>query len=325
MRATLLPSPPLRAFADGLIDYAGLFPPAALTLDAALDEFAASRRDDAAWMLARFIARSSDLPGITARLDRLGDFPMTRFVVLGRGADAAAGFAPALDDDLAAIAAFRSAHGVRAAVDGFEVRLPPDTFGSASDLASLLGGAAARLTSAGLLPFFEVPAGAGFRDRAAAAIGGLAGLPPLRAGFKLRCGGTVAAAFPSIDDVAFTVAAVAAAGVPFKATAGLHHPVRRFDPALGVTMHGFFNVFGAGLLAVAHRLDEGAVRPIVAEDDSRAFTFDDERFAWRDLAVDVDRIRRIRRDLFAGFGSCSFAEPKDDLAGLGLLPRPAEG
>src|SRR5262249_38876805 len=68
---------------------------------------------------------------------------------------------------------------------------------------------------------------------------------------KIRTGGTPADAFPSPADVARFLSACIAARVPFKATAGLHHPVRGEhaltyapDSAVGI-MHGFLNVFVA--------------------------------------------------------------------------------
>src|SRR5262249_54443685 len=75
-------------------------------------------------------------------------------------------------------------------------------------------------------------------------------------GIKGRWGGLGASAFPSPEQVAFALVACRDAGVPLKATAGLHHPLRHFDAGVKAKMHGFLNVFGAGALAHARRLDE---------------------------------------------------------------------
>jgi hypothetical protein len=109
-------------------------------------------------------------------------------------------------------------------------------------------------------------------------------------------------------------------GVPFKATAGLHHPFRHVDRATGFIRHGFVNLVGAAVLARAHGLDAAGIEPVVAEDDPAAFSLTPERFAWRDLEATPEEVAQTRRSLFVAYGSCSFSEPVDDLLALGVLP-----
>lgn len=137
-------------------------------------------------------------------------------------------------------------------------------------------------------------------------------------GAKIRCGGLTANAFPSVEEVAAFIAAAQTAGVPFKATAGLHHPVRHVDPNTGLTMHGFLNLLAAAALAPS--LQAEALATIVAEEDPSAFRFDDESFSWRDRRIDVATLEHTRRSGFVAYGSCSFAEPVDDLVALRILP-----
>ena len=57
-------TPSARALLEGLVDYAGLFPPAALSMEDAVAEYARWRRSPEAWMLGRFVlpaARLRDL------------------------------------------------------------------------------------------------------------------------------------------------------------------------------------------------------------------------------------------------------------------------
>ena len=108
-----------------------------------------------------------------------------------------------------------------------------------------------------------------------------------------------------VRDLAAFVSRCRELGVPFKGTAGLHHPVA----APG--RHGYLN-----LLAAATFGDDEAA---LAETDAAAFALDDERFAWRDREAGPEELARVRRDVFVGFGSCSVAEPVDDLRVLGLL------
>ncbi len=58
---------------------------------------------------------------------------------------------------------------------------------------------------------------------------------------------------------------------------------------------------------------------VVSETDPRAFRLDAEAFGWRAHTVAAAEIARLRRDAVTGLGSCSFAEPRDDLRSLGLL------
>jgi hypothetical protein len=119
---------------------------------------------------------------------------------------------------------------------------------------------------------------------------------------KVRCGG---ATTPRIPDLAEFVAACRRLGVPFKATAGLHHPIRAGDE------HGFLNLLAAAVF--------GDEEEALSEEDSDAFQVSAEAFSWRDHSAGADEIARVRREVFVGFGSCSADEPIDGLKELGLL------
>ena len=135
---------------------------------------------------------------------------------------------------------------------------------------------------------------------------------------KIRTGGITPDAFPAIDDIAGFLRACKAKGVAFKATAGLHHPLRCVKPltyepnAPTGTMHGFINVFLAA--ALLDHADE-----VLAEADPRAFAFDDDGVSWRGHSVSTEELIAMRRDFATSFGSCSFEEPIGDLKELGWL------
>jgi hypothetical protein len=140
----------------------------------------------------------------------------------------------------------------------------------------------------------------------------------------LRCGGETAAAFPSVEAIAGFIAEATQRGLAFKATAGLHHPVRHYNDTVQCKMHGFINLFGAGMLAHAHSLDVEAIIPILEEEDISNFLFTDEYFAWKGLHVSTEKIERIRERMNISYGSCSFDEPREDLAALNLLETVAQ-
>ena len=155
------------------------------------------------------------------------------------------------------------------------------------------------------VPFLEVLAAAGGRA-------------------KLRTGGVTADLIPGADEVARFLEACARAGVPFKATAGLHHPFRSrrrltYAPdSPEAVMHGFLNVFLAAALA-AEGVPAGELADLLREEDPAAFRFGAEGAAWRGRSIARARLEAVRRELAVGFGSCSFEEPRQDLAEAKLL------
>ena len=124
---------------------------------------------------------------------------------------------------------------------------------------------------------------------------------------KLRCGGLQAGTFPGVDVVADFLAAVCAEGVPFKATAGLHHAVRYTDPDTGFTHHGFLNLLVAVARALAGLDVVGALESV-----------DGQTLVAESGALPPASARAVRQ-VFASYGSCSLSEPVADLEALGML------
>lgn len=183
---------------------------------------------------------------------------------------------------------------------------------------------------------FEVPLGAGAADADALAgvraqlpdgarvyvelsggVDAAAVMPVLaRAGVraKLRTGGTTAAAFPDVDTVARFVHAAVAAGVPFKATAGLHNALRHRDEDTGIVHHGFLNLLAATAAARVRGADLAGVTRLVGATEPEPLL---------EVLHGLDAAEAAAvRGAFTGFGTCSTVEPVEDLAALGLLARP---
>ena len=119
---------------------------------------------------------------------------------------------------------------------------------------------------------------------------------------KVRCGGAVTPSVPMLGEF---VEACRRLEVPFKATAGLHQPLRHGDE------HGFLNLLAAAVF--------GDEEEALAEEDASAFGLTAGAFTWRDRSASADEVARVRRELFVSFGSCSAQEPIDGLIELGLL------
>jgi len=287
----------------GLVDYAGLFPPAGLDLPSAVAAYHSYRRGPWAWALGRFVIGAGRLHELSREARHVlpagqGAVPWRVSALIG---DDVAG-------DLAGIAAFTARHAGddqgRAVVDVVEGKAAGP--GDVRRVAALLPPA--------LRAAYEVPLD-GHLDPLVEAIGRAGGV------VKARLGGVVPAAIPTVEQVAAWIWTAARHGVPIKATAGLHHPVRgeyalADEPgAPRAVMHGFLNVFLAACLAdraLAARDGDQAlatVRHLLAESDPLAFRFDGSALAWRDVTIEAEDLERTRQRFALSFGSCSFEEP----------------
>lgn len=302
----------IHTLASGLIDYAGLFPPAKLGMAEVVRNYAAYLESGDAWMLGRLI-----LP-----VSRLLEFETAAEEVLPRAPDAQAWPVSAvldgeLEAQLDAVWAFNGAHekagAGRAVIDAVEVKVPDLERGAAFiDLAL-------DIMPEQIFPFFEIPAGAGDIRGCVAALAGS------DAGAKIRTGGVTPGAFPTPEAIGEFLLACHAADVPFKATAGLHHAVRSeraltYEPgSVRGTMHGFLNVFlAAAFVRTLSAPVEGAAA-VLREDDARAFVFSPTGVRWRDHGVELLQLAHTRETFALSFGSCSFTEPTGELRELGLL------
>ena len=151
-------------------------------------------------------------------------------------------------------------------------------------------------------------------------------LEQLSDGFaKYRTGGVTPETIPPSDNIADFLHAAASRRVPFKATAGLHHPIRSERPLTyapdspRAVMHGFVNVFLAASFAW-HGMDRSAIIELLSETDPDTFEFLDAGVRWRGRSLSTAQIESARRDFAHSFGSCSFEEPITDLRQLAWLP-----
>ena len=302
----------LKIFLSKIIDYAGLYPPASLPLEEAFANFVLYQQAEEAWMLSRFIIpakRLEELPGFYGSLS---------FSILGRGGKDASEFLENLKLDIENIRAFREMHGADAFADMFEVALPASALEDIVSAHDLVNSAANVLNRNGLTVFFEAPFGEGWQIRADKLMRFLRKFKDRHIGLKLRTGGVTADTFPPTAQVAWAIASARDAGVPMKCTAGLHHPVRHFNEGMLVNMHGFLNVFGAGVLAATKHLSVEQIQMILEEEDPASLVFDETGFAWKDLRVVTSEVLHARQQVVS-FGSCSFDEPREDLRALGFM------
>ena len=308
----------VRLLLDSVLDYAGLFPPAKLEMQPTVTNFARYRKGADAWMLARLIVPVTRFPEFVEKADPLlpktadveGDAPWPLSVLVAPASDRQ------IVADLERIERFNErmedrdfsrAHG-RAMIDTIETKAV-----SAHEIDRAL-----EYVPDDIFAYFEIPAEIDPR-------GLVATMASLDAGAKIRTGGLTADAHPTPEQVARFLKVCRAAEVPFKATAGLHHPCRHMATDVGCMQFGFLNMFVAGcMLWNDDAMGEKELEEILVEENARAFEFGPTGLAWRRRFLKFDEIATARERFAHSFGSCSFEEPLADLRALGLLPAAEE-
>jgi hypothetical protein len=293
----------LHALLRDSIDYAGLFPPAGLGMSEAVANYGSYRTGPHAWALGRFVVPAGRL--VELEQAAVGLLPEAD------GWQIAALLGPDPTRELEAIGEFNCRHAAEgagaAAVDVVEAKA--DSAEAAERLLARIPGY--------LHSYIEIPV-SGDPAPLATAVGRAGGR------LKVRTGGVTADAFPSASDLARFLRAAVQAGVPFKATAGLHHPLRAeyrltYEPGSACgTMFGFLNLFLATAF-VSAGMDDAAVERLLEERDRPALRFDPGGVEWRGRRIDLETLRRTRESGIVSFGSCSFTEPIADLQSLDLL------
>jgi len=293
------PAATLRAMMRRLVDYAGLFPPAGLSMPDATARYASHLHSPDAWMLGRFVVpaeRLDELASCAEALPRNGGEAWRISALVGEDAEAGP-----------RIRRFNSAQKGRLMVDVVECR--PIAVGS---VARTIGSLPGEMRIFVELPLLDDPRTGLLEIRGAGAWA------------KIRTGGVTADAFPSAREVARFLARAAELIVPFKATAGLHHPVCGTFPLTyeeaspRARMFGFLNLFTAAVFAQAH-MNERLLAELVDEEAADAIRFTDDAVTWRGHTATTTQIARARASLGLAFGSCSFDEPVAGLRELGML------
>jgi len=286
----------LRALLAGLVDYAGLFPPAALNMVSAVRSYAEYAASDQAWILGRFVLPAANLDDFRDAHSMLRDQPPWHLSALVGGD---------VEADVDRVRAFNKEMTGRARIDTIEGKATTtDAVARIADSAS------------GFKAFVEIPIGdfapllEAVRERGLNA--------------KVRTGGVTAEVFPEPEALLDFIEQACRANVPFKATAGLHHALRG-DYRLTYeehspkgTMFGFLNVFLTATFVHAG-MTEGAALALLLERDIKKILISSNAIRWADRTVTTEDIRAARDCVAMSFGSCSFREPVDELRAASLV------
>ena len=275
----------------GLFDYAGLYPPASLGMLSAVNNYLEYSRSKHGSALGRFIVNLDRLEEIRSiACDSLENFKLS--VIASENGD---------------WAALAAQIGAGLPIDAIEIKCSEP----------LAIESIAKQIPRGLDTYFEVPINANVQPA-------LVAIRAAGARAKIRMGGVVPESFPTVPAIAPMLKALAELRLPFKATAGLHHPMRSmhlltYEPQSPTSiMHGFVNLCcAAALLYFGGDVEEA--QHLLADEDPTAWHVNANSLRWRDRSWSTEQLATLRRQFFISIGSCSFDEPIHDLESLGWL------
>ncbi|MFP5249587.1 MAG: hypothetical protein ACLGP3_07155 [Acidobacteriota bacterium] len=289
----------IESLLSGFIDYAGLYPPAALDMHTAVRNYLESSRGPYRRALGRFVI---DLERFPYLWDAAGEYVrgMRLTVVAQPDAD--------WDEQCRELSRLL---GKGYAVEAVEIKAGPSAERAPAEIERIAG-----RIPAGVTAYFEVPVSpappAALLDAVAAA----------GARIKIRMGGMAVEAFPTPQAAAQLLAELAGRRMLFKATAGLHHPVRgRYALSSApqnstAVMHGFMNLACAA--ALLHFGGEAAeAQHMLEEEWPGAWQVRPDAILWGENGWNADELQEVRQHFLIGVGSCSFAEPIEELEALG--------
>ena len=274
-------------------------------MDAAVGNYAHYRAGPGSWALGRFVVPVNRIAELEAAARPHFSSPRGH-----SGWPLAALVGPAVDTDLASVASFNSRYSSTAppfVIDSLELKAS-----SVSALETLLGGIPPHLQA-----YIEIPINGDPSDL-------ISVLAKAGRRAKVRTGGVTPDAFPRGSDLIRFMAACIRAGVPFKATAGLHHPLGAeynltyaSDSPRG-RMFGFLNLLLAAAFLQAGMAERQAER-VLEEGLLEAFQVEDQMVQWGGERLTLAHLRRAREQALVSFGSCSFTEPLEELQAMHLL------
>jgi hypothetical protein len=288
----------LKTLLTEIVDYAGLFPPSQVGMTSAVHNYADYLKSENAWMLGRFITPINRLDEFFTEAESLFDDKAWHLSVISN---------ENLQETVDKINEFNEANADKFVIDAIEVKVS-----KADEIYH-----AAKIIPKNLTAYFEFPLTDVLTDVMTA-------LAVTRQRAKIRTGGITQEAFPNSADIIRFMRVCIAANVPFKATAGLHHPLKCVKPltyeenAPTGMMHGFLNLFLSACF-LRQDINNSFVHKLINETDVKNIEFADEGVLWKEEAIPTQTIAAARAKNAISFGSCSFLEPIEDLQEIGIF------
>ncbi len=295
------PKESVRALLAEIVDYAGLFPPSQLSMAESVNNYAAYKNSNFSWMLGRFVVP-------VLRLDEFAESAKDSFSKTG-------------DVWKLSILASEDIYETVQRIKDFNGKFPTNAIADALEIKAANSLEIENITAQipeNLMAYFELPLDENLTDS-------IVILAVTKHRAKIRTGGTAPEAFPTAEQITHFMRICLAANVPFKATAGLHHPLRCQKPltyekdAPPEMMNGFLNVvLAAGFLQQGFK--PKLIRELLMDKREDNFLFNDDGILWRqEYFISTSQLKNLRTRGAISFGSCSFVEPINDLKEIGIL------
>ncbi len=324
MNPKIIPS--VQGFFHNILDYAGLFPPASLQLQESFENYLEYMQSQESWMLSKFICPIRRVRELQSILPAINHPEKVRLSLLASPAVSTHEFLKIFENDISEFAALSEGFHNKCLFETVELKIPEtllmkDSKKEITEFVDAVSSIVKTDFDHSVFIFCEIPASTDMEKSMKQVI------PAINihngsfsdAGFKLRTGGTVAVEIPPSRTVVAAIRECLDHKVTLKFTAGMHHPFRHYDDSVNAKMHGFINVFGAGILAFRHAITDHELREMIDDENIENFVFSDDSFEWKGWKSDTKEIHGARNGLVISFGSCSFTEPVDDLKELKLL------
>jgi hypothetical protein len=320
----------LNIFMQGLLDYAGLYPPATLSLQDSLKNFAGYYHHNHENWLGKFILPVNKIDDTILILSKQNIFSKLKnkaqFSIILSNSKSLSEYQNCLQNDLILIKKLMNQFGDTIDLQSFEILPPIEVVNSDNTIlmrnfliysSEILFGFSDRADFYCELPFSEK-----LNDYLTAIKKQNENISLLKVSVKLRTGGVTPQQIPSSKEIANAIILCAEQKLPIKATAGLHVPVPNDNPQVGAKLHGFLNIFSCMLLCYDKILnDQKTINPQELEDIMTTYSYKDFKFSETGLQIGESKDRFIsnqkmtdlRKDYIKSFGTCSFLEPIEHL------------
>jgi len=304
------------------IDYAGMFPPASLSLNETLQNYFSFRKKGThPYLLKRLVLGIEEVKKLNPSLlfENGSDGSPVDITVLGRQHTSSSyqDFVKTIDWDLREMRRIQERYEHSSALVrlvGYETKLPSKISDPGEGITSgeYIFPALEQMEqiwTGKMEAYFEVGFEGAWKETTTAVAqilrewgieceGSLA-----QPGLKIRTGGQYT---PTPEQLAWVISECAKNETKIKTTQGLHHPITHENE------FGFINFFAA--VAFAFVLSEEAFNfsqlvDCLSEKQKEAFSFKKEVFSWKDISLSLEQIETARSMHQACFGSCSLNEP----------------